>query len=69
MEWYPVGHLVVWAAILGALIVIAALLNFGTDEESFRAALRSGLERMLKHAGARAERPGRADIEPAGRRS
>jgi hypothetical protein len=48
MEWYPVGHLVVWSAILGALIVIAALLNFGIAEEGFRAALRSGLERVLK---------------------
>ena len=48
MEWYPVGNLVVWAAILGAMIVIAALINFGSGEEGFRATLRSGLERMLK---------------------
>ena len=48
MEWYPPGHLVVWAAIVGALVVIAALINFGAGEENFRAALRSGLERMLK---------------------
>ena len=48
MEWYPAGRLVVWAAIAGALIVIAALINFGSGEEGFRAALRSGLERMLK---------------------
>lgn len=48
LEWYPVGHLVMWAALLSAGIVIAAILNFGTDEESFRAALRRGLERMLR---------------------
>ena len=48
MEWYPVGNLVVWSAILGALIVIAALINFGSGEDGFRAALRSGLERVLK---------------------
>ncbi len=48
MEWYPPGHLVVWAAILGALIVTAALINFGSGEDGFRAALRNGLERMLK---------------------
>ena len=47
MEWYPVGHLVVWAAILGALVVVAGMLHFGTDEDSFRAALRRFLERML----------------------
>jgi hypothetical protein len=48
IEWYPVGNLVVWAAIAGALIVIAALLNFGSGEEGMRSALRNGLERMFK---------------------
>jgi hypothetical protein len=48
LEWYPVGHLVVWAAILGASVVIAGMLHFGTDEESFRATLRNFLERMLR---------------------
>jgi hypothetical protein len=47
LEWYPVGHLVVWAAIVGALVVTAAILKLGIDEESFRASLRTGLERML----------------------
>jgi hypothetical protein len=48
IEWYPVGHLVVWAAIVGALVVVAALINFGAYDEQFRAVLRSGVERMLK---------------------
>jgi hypothetical protein len=48
LEWYPVGHLVVWAAILGASVVIAGMLHFGTDEESFRATLRSFLERLFR---------------------
>ncbi len=47
LEWYPVGNLVVWAAILAALIVGAAIINFGADQETFRNALRSGLDRML----------------------
>jgi hypothetical protein len=51
LEWYPVGHLVFWAAVLSALVVIAAMLSFGTDEASFRASLRSGLERMFKVSG------------------
>jgi predicted membrane protein DUF2232 len=51
MEWYPAGHLVVWAAILGAAAVIAGMLYFGTDEASFRASLRGFLERMLRAAG------------------
>jgi Predicted membrane protein (DUF2232) len=48
MEWYPVGRIVVWAAILGALVVIAAIPNFGLDEESFRSGLRDVFERMLR---------------------
>ena len=48
LEWYPVGHLVVWAATIGALVVIAAMFSMGTDEESFRTSLRNGLERMFR---------------------
>jgi len=48
LEWYPVGHLVFWAAIIGAAIVIAGMLTLGTDLENFRNSLRSGLERTLK---------------------
>ena len=48
LEWYPVGHLVFWAAIIGAMIVIAGILTLGSDLDAFRSSLRSGLERMLK---------------------
>ena len=48
LEWYPVGRLVFWAALLGALIVAAAIPQFGGDAESFRAALRSGFERVFR---------------------
>ena len=47
LEWYPVGHLVFWAAIIGAAIVIAGMLTLGSDLDNFRASLRSSLERML----------------------
>jgi hypothetical protein len=48
LEWYPVGHLVFWAAIIGAAIVIAGMLALGSDLDGFRNSLRAGLERMLK---------------------
>jgi hypothetical protein len=51
VEWYPAGHLVLWAAIAGALVVIAAIPNFGMDEEAFRAGLRNSFERVLKAQG------------------
>ena len=51
LEWYPVGHLIVWTAIVSAAVVGAAILNFGINEEGFQATLRDGLERMLRMQG------------------
>ena len=48
LEWYPPGRLVVWAAVLAALIVVVAIPNFGTDAESFRIGLHDALARMLR---------------------
>jgi hypothetical protein len=48
LEWYPPGRLVVWAAVLAALIVIVAIPNFGTDAESFRAGLSKSLSRLMR---------------------
>jgi hypothetical protein len=58
LEWYPPGRLVVWAAVLAALVVIVAIPNFGTDAESFRAGLTNALSRMLRsEIGAGADGP------------
>jgi hypothetical protein len=48
LEWYSVGRLVLWAALLGTLVVAAAVPNFGTDQESLQAALRKTYERILR---------------------
>lgn len=48
LEWYPPGRLVVWASILGTVVVLVAIPNFGTDGESFRAGLTAALTRMLQ---------------------
>ncbi|NWG26495.1 MAG: DUF2232 domain-containing protein [Pseudorhodoplanes sp.] len=48
IEWYPPGRLIVWAALLGGLVVIAAIGSFGFDEESFRSGLRTNFERILR---------------------
>ena len=47
VEWYPAGHLVFWAAIIGGAIVIAGLLTLGGDLDTVRNSLRGGIERML----------------------
>jgi len=46
-EWYPVGRLVLWAALISALIVGAALLGMGADAESLRATLHQMIETLL----------------------
>jgi hypothetical protein len=48
LEWYPPGRLVIWAAVLAALVVIVAIPNFGTDADSFHTALRNALMHMLR---------------------
>jgi hypothetical protein len=48
LEWYPVGRLVVWSAVLGALIVALAIPTFGTDAESFRVGLKAAFDRLLE---------------------
>ncbi len=48
VEWYPVGRLVLWAAIIGTLIVVAAMPTFGTDQESLQGGLRKIYERILR---------------------
>jgi hypothetical protein len=48
LEWYPPGRLVIWGAILGALVVVVAIPNFGTDAETFRAGLRIVVTHLLR---------------------
>ena len=48
MEWYPPGRLVLWAAVLGAAVVAAALVTFGGDEASIRGGLKDALEHVLR---------------------
>jgi hypothetical protein len=47
LEWYPVGRLVLWAAVIGTLVVAAAVPHFGADQESLQAALRKTYERLI----------------------
>jgi hypothetical protein len=47
VEWYPAGRIVLWAAIIGALIVVALVPYFGIDAESFHAALRDTIANAL----------------------
>lgn len=48
LEWYPVGRLVVWAALLAAFVVTVALLNIGTDADTIRAGLERTFEQFIR---------------------
>jgi hypothetical protein len=66
LEWYPVGYLVFWAAIISAGVVIVGMLNLGTDEAGFRAALHQSIERVVQvQTGAQAGSPGQSGGNPA----
>ena len=51
LDWYPIGRIVLWAAVLGTLVVVAAVPTLGLDEQTFRATLRRGFERIISAQG------------------
>lgn len=48
IEWYPPGQLVVWCAMLGAMIVLIGLSQIGHDEATIRDTLRRAIETVLR---------------------
>src|SRR5215831_15322532 len=47
LEWYPVGRLVLWAAVISALIVGALLVGMGPDAETLRATLHEAIQTLV----------------------
>jgi Predicted membrane protein (DUF2232) len=48
LEWYPPGRLVLWAAAVGATVVVGALATFGADAATIRHGLTDALEQILR---------------------
>jgi hypothetical protein len=48
LDWYPAGRLVIWAALLGSLIVVAVMARFGLDAESIQAGLKRALDSLFQ---------------------
>ena len=48
LDWYPVGRLVLWAAVLGALAGLIAIVQAGGDAATIQQTLHSSFERMLR---------------------
>ena len=51
VEWYPVGRLVFWAALIGTMMVAVAIPTLGTDRDSLQAGLRDTFERAIRLQG------------------
>ncbi len=64
LEWYPVGRIVLWAAVLGAVIVTLAMFNIATDSETLQTNLHSAFERILRVREGGPELPGLSDPKP-----
>ncbi len=66
VEWYPVGRLLYWCALIAAGMMIMVIPTFGFDAEAFRSGLRTAFERVLIDPQGRlpagAPRPSGADI-------
>src|SRR4051794_9085893 len=48
IEWYPIGRIVVWTAIMAAVVVLVTMLRYGFDATQMQAGLRRELERALR---------------------
>ncbi|HEY1542741.1 MAG TPA: DUF2232 domain-containing protein [Xanthobacteraceae bacterium] len=48
LEWYPVGRLVLWAAILSALVTLVGLAAFGGSAATIQKTLHTMFEHMLR---------------------
>jgi magnesium-transporting ATPase (P-type) len=48
LEWYPVGRIVVWTAIVSAAVVMVLLLRHGANMDGVRAALRREIDLFLR---------------------
>ena len=58
IEWYPAGRLVLAGALIAATATALTVPAFGTDVESYRAALKEAFERVLRaQTGTAAEQP------------
>jgi predicted membrane protein DUF2232 len=47
VEWYPLGRILLWIAVLATLTTTASLLSLGTDAEAISEAMHRGFARVM----------------------
>lgn len=58
MEWYPVGRVIVWAALIAFGLAAIAVLQFGLNFETYQTMIRASFEKVLRlQAGIAADQP------------
>lgn len=48
LEWYPVGRLIVWSAVIAVILTTAMLLLLGQDVEALRQSLREFIQKVIE---------------------
>ena len=56
LEWYPIGRLLMWAALIAAAVVCAVMFSIASDVETLRATLSKAFEPMLRDGANRGGR-------------
>jgi len=47
LEWYPIGRVLIWAALISSVVVGLVILTIATSEEALRTALREAFQPLL----------------------
>jgi hypothetical protein len=61
LDWYPVGRLVVWTAIISSVVIVIAIVNVSIDGDTFQETLRKAIARMLTEMNRTAANIGNID--------
>lgn len=57
LEWYPVGRLVAWTALISGLLLLPSLIAFNFSLEAYEASIREAFTRLLQSSGNAGELP------------
>lgn len=62
-EWYPIGRLIAWTALISGLLLLPSLIAFDFSLESYEASIREAFTRLLESGGNAGEIPEGVDPE------
>jgi len=63
LEWYPIGRLVLWSAVIATLVIVTAVPQLGLDQQGFQSILRQVFEKVLQEAADVQDQASTADVD------